>query len=71
MITKDTGMDSPESNFKFRKEEHVMLVTIKINGKEVTEPTQAWLPPKIERDSNFLSMLNLVIVFDKTLIHNN
>ncbi|WP_079913520.1 hypothetical protein [Paenibacillus sp. 32352] len=65
VITKDTGKDSPKSNVKFRKEKHIMLVTIKINGKEVTEPTQAWLPPKIEEDSDYLSMLNVVIVSDK------
>ncbi|KRF28663.1 hypothetical protein [Paenibacillus sp. Soil787] len=64
VLTKDTGVDTPESIFKFYPA-HIMTITIKINGKEASLPTEAWLPPRIVNDSDYLSMLNIVKVSDK------
>lgn len=62
VLTKDTGTAAPKSIFdKLDKEpRHVVIITIKVNGEEVSFPTEAWLRSNITKDSDFLSWLNIV-----------
>ncbi|TDF94147.1 hypothetical protein [Paenibacillus piri] len=63
VLTSDTGLDAPKTPFD-KEPERIKKITIKVNGKEVSFPTEAWLPQKITGDSNFLSWLNLVEIKD-------
>ncbi|MCM3271787.1 hypothetical protein [Paenibacillus elgii] len=63
VLTSDTGVAAPKSKFD-NDILHVMQVSIKVNGKERSFPTQAWLPKNITKDSDYLSWLNLLKVKD-------
>ncbi|WP_217266782.1 hypothetical protein [Paenibacillus tianmuensis] len=63
VLTRDTGVVAPKSRLD-NDTLHVMQVTIKVNGREQSFPTQAWLPQNITKDSDYLSWLNLLKVKD-------
>ncbi|MFE5323719.1 hypothetical protein ACFQ88_34040 [Paenibacillus sp. NPDC056579] len=67
VLTEDTGIEAPKSVLnKFDKEaKHIMKIVIRVNGKEVSSPTEAWLFPNITKFSNYLSWLNIIKVTDK------
>jgi len=62
VITKDTGRDAPTSN---NQNKRIKQIIIKINGMEESFPTDALLPTKITKDSDFLSWLNILEIKDK------
>ncbi|MBE1445549.1 hypothetical protein [Paenibacillus sp. OAS669] len=62
VITKDTGRDAPTSN---NQNKRIKQIIIKINGMEESLPTEALLPQKITKDSDFLSWLNILEIKDK------
>lgn len=64
ILTKDTGGVTPVSRFD-KEPKHVMNVSILINGKEVEEPSEAWLAADDTKDSRFMSWLNILKVTDK------
>lgn len=59
---KDTGVEAPKTIFdKFEKEtNHIVNIIVRINGKEISSPTEAWLRQSISKDSDYLSWLNIV-----------
>jgi hypothetical protein len=59
VLTKDTGVNAPKTIFD-KESKHIMNMIIKINGKEVSSPTEAWLSPNLTKDSDYLSWLNIV-----------
>ncbi|MCS7464398.1 hypothetical protein N0M98_30315 [Paenibacillus doosanensis] len=63
VLTRDTGVDAPKSAYD-KQTKHIMRVTIKVNGTEASFPTEAWLPQNIQKDSDYLSWLNILIIKD-------
>jgi hypothetical protein len=54
VLTKDTGVDAPKTIFD-KEPKHIMNMIIKINGKEVSSPTEAWLTPNLTKDNDYLT----------------
>lgn len=63
VVATDTGVEPPKRLFN-KKMKHIVKISIKINGKEVSFPTEAWLPPKITGDSDYLGWINVVNITD-------
>jgi hypothetical protein len=64
VVTKDRGVEAPKTLFD-KEPKHIMTITIIVNGQEAFSSTEAWLPPSITKDSNYLSWLNIVNIHDK------
>ncbi|MBD0379583.1 hypothetical protein [Paenibacillus sedimenti] len=64
VLTEDTGLTAPKTSYS-KIDKNIMKISIKINGKEISSPTEAWLPLNDIRDARFLSWLNIVKIKDK------
>jgi hypothetical protein len=64
IITTDTKINAPKTRFD-KQPNHIMKLQIKINGKNESFPTEAYLPPDDKEDSRFWSWLNIVLVRGK------
>lgn len=63
VLTYDTNVVAPKTRFD-KEPKHIMNIIIKINGKEESFPTEAWLSPSDKEDSRFLSWLNILKIED-------
>ncbi|MFK7694617.1 hypothetical protein [Paenibacillus sp. HJGM_3] len=64
VLTEDTGVAAPKASYS-KINKNITKIKIKINGKEISSPTEAWLPVNDIRDARFLSWLNIVKIKDK------
>lgn len=63
VLTEDTGIVAPQTVVK-RDLRHIFKVRVLVNGEEITPSTVAWIDPNLERDSRFLSWLNILMIKD-------
>ncbi|WP_249862977.1 hypothetical protein [Paenibacillus konkukensis] len=64
VLTKDSGVEAPKGVLA-KEVKHIMSISIMVNGKEASFPTEAWLKPNITKDSDYLSWLNILKIYDK------